>query len=699
MARRAALQSNGMSFLRCSALLLLMCSSLWPSGARAVDAIVFEVKELSVAGIPVQAASVRLDVLDEKQTRLTVTAAAATLPDPVGKLTGLTLVCAAPVIAEPRYACDGGKLTGRGGPTGNVNMNLAAEYDTKSGATRFSGSDFKVAGTAAKFSGQMDEKGWRVSGATGGTTVVELRKFAKPWFELPADISGDGKAVIEGSASDEGQGTLLDATLKLDGVDLTNEASTIVTDKMAATARLRARLDDTRTGLTLDVSGRQGQVLVGPVLLDFGKNALTMNGQATLEGDLLTLSSLKLLQKDLIDLGGSGRVDLAGETPRVSGDFVLNKLQFPAAYTSYMQITLASTLLGDADSAGSLHGEIAVRDNAPTSLHLVPESLVFQDRKDRMHLAKVDGEIFWTPAGVDAPYSRLRWAEGGAFGLSGGAAEMVFVARGTNFALMQPTKLPILDGALAIDTLAMGNLGASNMEVTFEGKVEPISMPRLASVFGWPQFQGTLAATIPEVKLKDNVLTIGGNVESEVFGGRVMGSNIRVQDPLGRFPQFFADFRARDLDLGLVTQTFEVGSITGRLEADVLNLQLFAWTPVSFDARLATPKGDKSRHRISAKAVSSLSNVGGGGGGVVSALQSGVLRFFDDYSYDKLGITCKLRDDVCEMSGVEPAGIGYYIVKGAGIPRIDIVGNAGRVRWSQLLSSIATTTYSDPTVQ
>ena len=50
------------------------------------------------------------------------------------------------------------------------------------------------------------------------------------------------------------------------------------------------------------------------------------------------------------------------------------------------------------------------------------------------------------------------------------------------------------------------------------------------------------------------------------------------------------------------------------------------------------------------------------------------------------------------MSGIEPAGVGYYIVKGAGIPRIDIVGNSGRVRWSQLLSSIPTDT-SNVTVQ
>jgi hypothetical protein len=40
------------------------------------------------------------------------------------------------------------------------------------------------------------------------------------------------------------------------------------------------------------------------------------------------------------------------------------------------------------------------------------------------------------------------------------------------------------------------------------------------------------------------------------------------------------------------------------------------------------------------------------------------------------------------MGGVEPAGVGYYIVKGKGIPRIDIIGNQGRVDWPTLISQI-----------
>ena len=115
-----------------------------------------------------------------------------------------------------------------------------------------------------------------MKGRTGTTTVEALRKFAAPWFELPKDITGDGKVLVEGSAADSGGGTMVDATLNLDAVTLTNEASTIVTDNLAAVVRLRARLNDADTALELNVTGKQGQVLVNPVLLDFGKNPLTL---------------------------------------------------------------------------------------------------------------------------------------------------------------------------------------------------------------------------------------------------------------------------------------------------------------------------------------------------------------------------------------------------------------------------------------
>lgn len=678
--------------------MLLVCGVV-PT-AHALDAIVLEVREIVVAGIPAEGAVVRLDVLSDKQTRLTLNARRVALPDPAGAITSFSLVCTAPVIAEPTFGCAAGKLTGLGGPLGAIDMNVKVALNTDSGVTTFEGNGLAVAGTTADIDARLDDAGWRAQARTGTATLTALRKFAEPWFKLPAEFTTDGKAVIEGTIADAGKGIEADGTIKFNDVAFTNEAGDLVGEKIDVTARLRAKPRGASTDLEIDIAGTRGETFLSIVYFDFTKNPLALSLKGSMAGDTLSIASLHLTQRDLADMRAAGVVDLKPDVPAFTGDVTIEKLQFPAAYGTYMANVLASSILGDLETSGSLTGEVALVDSGVSSLHLTPRDLNLRDRKGQLTLTKTNGEIFWAPAGGgDARASTLSWSEGGAYGLSGGAATIDFVSLGLNFALTRPTKLPIFDGALAIDHFVMGNLGAPDMEVAFKGAIEPISMSQLAKAFGWPEFSGTLAAQIPGVRLKDNVLTFDGNLESNVFGGRVTGSNIRLQDPLGNFPQFFADVRARDLDLGLVTQTFEVGSITGKLEADILGLELFAWSPVAFDARLATPAGDTSRHRISAKAVSSLSNVGGGGGGVVQALQSGVLKFFDEYNYDKLGITCRLRGDVCAMSGVEAAPNGYYIVKGAGIPRIDIVGNQGRVSWKQLMSSIQTANYDGAAVQ
>src|SRR5262249_1605516 len=160
---------------------------------------------------------------------------------------------------------------------------------------------------------------------------------------------------------------------------------------------------------------------------------------------------------------------------------------------------------------------------------------------------------------------------------------------------------------------------------------------------------------IPGVTYRDRVLAMQGDLVANVFDGTILGSHLRLTDPWGPWPRLNADVTARHLDLDLVTHTFTIGSITGRMDADIKGLTLFAWSAVGVDARLQTSPADRSRHLISQRAVTSISNVGGGGGGVAAALQSGFLKFFDQFHYDRIGIRCQLRDEVCLMSGIEPA--------------------------------------------
>ena len=69
-------------------------------------------------------------------------------------------------------------------------------------------------------------------------------------------------------------------------------------------------------------------------------------------------------------------------------------------------------------------------------------------------------------------------------------------------------------------------------------------------------------------------------------------------------------------------------------------------------------------------------------------LSQGALRFFEEFGYSRLGFSCRLRGTVCELDGVEPAAAGYYLVKGGGLPRIDIIGHVRRVDWAELVSRV-----------
>ena len=118
-------------------------------------------------------------------------------------------------------------------------------------------------------------------------------------------------------------------------VDLTNEASTIVTDKLAAVARLRARLNDADTALDFNLTGKQGQVLWSIRCCSIsarirwrsksrGNSERRRAERSSRCGSRRRISSTSR---------AAGSVNLAGEIPRVSGDFQLAKFQFPAAYT------------------------------------------------------------------------------------------------------------------------------------------------------------------------------------------------------------------------------------------------------------------------------------------------------------------------------------------------------------------------------
>lgn len=673
----------------------------YASRAFAIDQIVLEADEIAAHGARASNVAVILNVAANPAPTLSARIKQVRLVQPVGNLRELALDCMNLVVKEPLFACRAAHVTIAHGPAGPVDARAFAAYQTDSSLLKFGVSKLAIAGGVVRIEGSMGEQSWALQSQASGLQVKSLRALVKPWLGVPEGIAIEGTLTARFQASGAGKRIRFDGEIEGANFGFSNEEGTVAAEKVAASLRVKG----TRSGKTLSIDvralGSSGQALAGPVLLDFGTNPLNLQFKGALQDRNLEIDSLSIEQKNLLQARANGRATLGGDAPMLEQAHVeMERLQFPAAYTSLAQLTLATTDFGQLKTSGTASGVLDIEKNRPKRVALQLDGIELDDVKGKFSMADVRGDVHWAEdSNAQVPASFLSWSRGSAYGLSGGSARIDFRAQAFDVVLTRESRLPIFDGAILIRSLVLRSLGQPNTEMKFDAQIEPISMPLVSKAFGWPELQGAISGRVPGLSFRNKELTVEGDLSAAVFDGTIVGRNFRLRDPLGPWPRLFADVTARSLDLDLVTRAFPIGNITGRLDTDIQGLELFNWSPVAFDAKLYTTPGDRSKHLISQKAVTSISNVGGGGGGVTAALQSGVLRFFDDFRYDRIGLACRLRNDVCTMAGVEPAGMGYYIVKGKGLPRIDIIGNQGRVDWPRLVSQIEAGMRSNVIVQ
>lgn len=610
----------------------------------------------------------------------------------VPALEDLQLSCGALALGPQDFACRAGRLQARAGALGPVSAGMSVDFRPGSHTWKIDATGIPLAAGQAQIAGLMKPGGWSLDARAAGVDIARAIRLVHPWASLPAGYQVSGHADVQIALGNR-RGMVMRVAASAADLNLSNPPGTVVAQQVAAS--LSGTLARRNGVLTLDarLRGSRGQALAGPVLLDFGANPLTLDAVLRRAGSgPVIVSRLALEQRDLMRAQARAVVQPSAHPAIVSAHVRVASLRFPAAYASYLQLALATTELGSLQSSGLASGSLDIAHDAVTRLDGSLHDVNFTGPGSRVLIQHASGEIHWAAApGAAVAQSEISWQRAAAYGLSGGPARLRFFAWQHNFALLGGnTRLPILDGAVIVHTLVGRDLGTPRAKVDFDADVSPISMPLLSKAFGWPLMSGTVSGRIPLVRYRNHELTFDGNLVARVFDGTITGSDIVLENPLGPFPSLSADVRARGLDLNLVTHTFAFGSMTGRVDADVTGLKLFDWSPVAFDARLYTMPGDRSPHRISQNAVTRIAGLGGSSGAVTAALESGVLRFFHTFRYSRVGIGCRLRNEVCMMSGAgaAPDG-GYYLVQGSGIPRLDIIGNVHRVNWPQLIGQIA----------
>ncbi len=662
------------------------------SPISAIERIEVKIGKLTTDQGQANAISSTLQLKSDDRARLVVRLPRWTPPSGVSEQTGvlsnLRLDCSDLIVREPRFACASLAASAITAKLGAQRLDLKVSYRSDSGLLEMNGSGLKTAGQDMSFDARLDSQGWHAKALLPPLELTALRPLLAPWVQLPAELAISGQLALALNLEQTPTQTRAVVQGQLKALSFQNEAATWIAEKLDAEVSGSLDLAATPARFEMQLTSSNGQFLGGPVLLDFSQQPLTLRASGSLTDEQLLVDAFTLQQRDLSQV--KGELALGLSPLRINhADLALEQLQFPAAYTSFLQLLLTDTPFSKLTTRGQMSGRVVLRDALPQQINLVIQDLSLADPAQSLEVQRIQSQLYWRADGTGPPRpSFLAWESSRGWGIEGAQTQLDFVTENRSFRLIQPARLPFFDGALRVDTFSIDAFGRDTMSGRFEALIEPISVAPIAKALGLPEFAGKLSGRIPGLTYEDRVLRLEGNIEADVFDGRIVASNLRVRDPFSQWPRLFADITARGLDLDLITRTFEFGSITGRLDADINGLETFNWSPTAFDFKMTTPPGDRSRRRISQKAVQNLSNIGGGGGGVTAALQSGALRFFDDFGYAQLGISCRLRNDVCQMQGVGDAGDGYYLVRGRGLPRIDIIGNARRVDWPRLLSQL-----------
>lgn len=556
--------------------------------------------------------------------------------------------------------------------------------------------DLGVASTDARLSRGASAVSLQRAAATPDLTRIDLTRVPLAWTQaLAANAWAEGRfksGTLDGRldiAAPARAPLRIAGELRLDGAGFDTPDGLIAGEKLAARLHVDSELGAVAR---LRLGGRllDGEMLFGNAYIALHGKPVELDVQAErapAQGWRLP----RIAWRDPGALNVAGSAALRSDASLDALDLRLDSPDLAPLRERYLSGFLGLAGLAKLELSGGLDAQLSLRGGDLSQVRAQLREVRLRDEQGRFRFDGLDGSLAYSDA---APReSELGWRSGALYGLEFGPTRLPFSSDRGELRLRRAISFPMLGGQVGADNLRLRPpAGGKGLDLRFGLSLDKLDVAQLAKSLDWPAFTGELSGRIPEAHYADERLELDGGLAMQLFGGTVEVSSLAMERPFGVAPTLSSDLALRNLDLESLTGVFGFGSITGRLYGRIEQLRLVDWQPTAFDAELHTEKARGVRQRISQRAVQDLSSVGDSS--FVGSLQDRLIGFFDDFGYARLGISCKLADEVCLMGGLGAAKAGpdgrpgFTIVRGSGVPHLDVVGYNHRVDWPTLLERL-----------
>lgn len=652
--------------------LLIAMSLLAVSPAQARMAQV-RIAKVTTAVATLEQVRVRLDwPANAPQGELQLWAGRADAPDLGYRYRNLHWRCPLQRVGQQGWRCTGAVRTGNAAP-----LQLLVQFDA---ATTH------AALTRGGASVVLD----RVA-ASPDITGLDLTKVPVAWVQaLVAQAwpeaqlkSGtlDAQLAIDAAT---GKPLRVSGPLRLRGLGLETADATIAGENLAGDLRVDYRTTPARTLVAIDGDLRGGEFLMGNTYLALPATpvGLRVDGSRQAGGGwafptIEWRDGNALQARAALRFGADGMLQ-ALDANAHSADMAPLRARYLSGWMSVFG-------LGEVELRGAMDMQVRADAGGLRGFAADLRGVGLRDPAERFVFDGLQGDLRYS---ADLPVrSELRWDGGKLYGLAFGASRLPFTSANGELRAGDDIVVPMFDGTMRFrDLVIRPPQGEAGTDIRFGMALRGIDFGKLSQALGLPAFQGQLSGDIPQARYADERVAFDGGLSMELFDGRVAFSALSLERPFGTAPSLSADIGMDNLNLLRLTEVLGFGSISGRLDGRINGLRLVDWTPVAFDARFITDDAKGVKQRISQRAVQNISSVGDAS--FVSSLQGQLIGLFDDFGYRRIGIGCRLANEVCAMSGLHSADNAFTIVEGAGVPNLTVVGFNRTVDWPTLVERL-----------
>ncbi len=656
-------------------LLIIMTST----SAYALELITLKLKQLEMQNWQLQGIEVSLGAMSQQKQQLGLAIQKLGLPKPFNDLKLVDIRCEQFSWSDTKIHCQQGNASIQSKRFNSPRFNFS--FLISEAKSQFSINHlellqgiFNLHATLNLDQWDIELKGQKVGLKLLQQLLIPKHKLAKGFVNFTINTHGKGLEPIK-----------ISANISINQLSIQSKDGKKATESLTLATTLKATQYKKSWYWQQTSIFKQGKLYIEPLFLENKNTAVSLNSNGWFDtiNQQLEINKIRFIHPEIASIDAYATIKFKPKFNLVTAKAHAQIESLQQLSATYLNSVTETTLLEGITLEGNIDAGFSLINNQVNNAYLTTSALQIKDPKKRFNL--YDGAIIlnWSNDKDFKRESTISWRQLDLVSIPIPRTYFTLLLKNKQISLLKPFDIPLLAGNIQIKKFDWQIRADNTPKIVFAGAIQDISLEKLTESLGIKHLSGNISGDIPGVNFETGKLSLEGGLKINLFGGEININQLALSGLNTDFSQFYSDITIKDLDLNLLTQEFEFGGMKGKLSGFINELYMENWKPIQFYAWLGTEGDDDSKHQISQKAVENLASIGGGG--AVDFVSRIILGMFDNFDYDKMGLGCYLHQGVCQLMGAEAAGTrGYYIVKGGGIPRIDIMGYNTRIDWDVL---------------